>query len=287
MRLLAVTLATAAWGQNFSDIKVEKFSAGHVFTEGPAWSREGYLVWSDVPANKIWKWTPGQKPAVFREESGGANGNAFDARGNLYTCETRGRRVIRTDMKTNRVDVLCDNWDGKKLNAPNDIVVRKDGHVYFTDPAFGKQADGRELDFYGVYHIPPKGPAELVARHKGRPNGVALSPNGKTLYVSNSDERAVYAYDLDGKGAASGERVFLSKIDGPPDGIRCDEKGNIYVAARGVAIYSPEGNLIHTIEVAETPRNIAFGDPDLQTLYITALTSIYRVRLDVKGAAQY
>lgn len=287
MRLLVVLFAGAAMAQDFSEIKVEKFSAGHVFTEGPAWSREGYLVWSDVPSNKIWKWSPGQKPAVLREASDGANGNAFDSKGNLYTCETRGRRVIRTDMKTNKVEVLADKWEGKKLNAPNDIAVRKDGHVYFTDPAFGKQTEGRELDFYGIYHIPPKAPMELVAKPKGRPNGIAISPNGKVLFVSNSDERAVYAYDLDGKGAASNERVLISKIDGPPDGIRVDEKGNLYVTAKGVSIYSPEGKHLHTIEVAETPRNVAFGDPDLQTLYITALTSIYRVRLDVKGSVQY
>ena len=205
----------------------------------------------------------------------------------LYTCEASKYRVTRTDKK-GAVEVLADKWDGKRLNAPNDIVVRKDGHVYFTDPAFGdNQNKGRELDFYGVYHIPPKGPMELIAKPKGRPNGLALSPNGKILYVDNSDERNVYAYDLDAKGVASGERVLVSNIDGSPDGMKVDEKGNLYVTAKGLAIYTPQGNLLHTIELAEMPRNCAFGDSDFQTLYITALTSLYRLRLPVKGSVQY
>lgn len=278
--------AGLASAQNFNEIRVEKIAAGYKFTEGPVWSRDGFLLWSDVPNNRIHKWVPGEKVSVFRENSGAANGNTMDAKGNLYTCETRARRVTRTDRK-GVVEVLAEAFEGKKLNAPNDIVVRRDGHVYFTDPAFGAQTKTRELDFYGVYHIPPKGPIELVAKPKGRPNGVAISANGRILYVSNSDERAVYAYDLDNKGAASNERVFIKGIDGPPDGIRLDEKGNLYVTANGVAVYTPDGKLLHTIEMAETPRNCAFGDPDLQTLYITALTGVYRVRLDVKGSVQY
>ena len=271
-----LVLVAAASAQNFDDIKIEKVAAGYVFTEGPVWSRDGYLLWSDVPSSRILKWVPGEKIGVFREQSGAASGNAMDAKGNLYTCEIKARRVTRTDKK-GAVEVLAEKWEGKRLNAPNDIVVRRDGHVYFTDPAFGNQAETRELDFYGIYHIPPK----------GRPNGVAISPNGKLLYVANSDDRAIYAYDLDGKGLAGNERKLISKIIGSPDGIRVDEKGNLYVTAEGLAIYSPDGKLIHTIEMAETPRNLAFGDPDFQTLYITALTSVYRVRLDVKGSVQY
>ncbi len=285
--VLLIPMAFVLDAQDFSDIKVEKLSAGYTFTEGPVWSREGFLLWSDVPANRIVKWVPGEKPFSFRENSGAANGNTFDAKGNLYTCEGGKYRVTRTDKK-GTVDVLADRWEGKRLNAPNDIVVRKDGNIYFTDPAFGEnQNKGRELDFYGIYHIPPKGPMALVAKPKGRPNGIALSPNGKTLYVDNSDERNVYAYDLDNKGTASNERVIITNIDGSPDGMKVDEKGNLYVTAKGLAIYSPQGKLIHTIELGEMPRNCAFGDPDFQTLYITALTAVYRVRLDVKGAVQY
>jgi len=285
--LLPLLLLTAVLNaQDFSDYKIEKLAGGFTFTEGPAWSRDGYLIWSDVPNNKIWKWTPGEKPVEFRVDSNGANGNTFDARGNLYTCESRTRRVTRTDKKGN-ITVVVEQWEGKRLNAPNDIVVRRDGHIYFTDPAFGNQADGRELDFYGIYHVNPKGEANLVAKPKGRPNGIALSPNGRILYVANSDERCIYAYDVGRDGAVSNERVLIAGIDGPPDGIRVDEKGNIYVTATNLPIYSPEGKLLHTIKFAETPRNCTFGDPDLATLYVTAYTSVYRVRLGVKGAVEY
>lgn len=288
MRLItAVLLACAGLcAQDFSDLKVERIAAGFKFTEGPVWSREGFLLFSDVPANLMVRWTPGQGTSNFREQSNGANGNAFDARGRLYTCESRTRRVTRTDKK-GRIEVLAEKWEGKRLNAPNDIVVRRDGHVYFTDPAFGGQADARELDFYGVYHITPKREMELVARPKGRPNGIALSPNGRILYVANSDERNVRAYDLDRSGRASNERVVVSGIEGVPDGMKVDEKGNLYVAAKGVAVYTADGKHLKTIEIAETPANCAFGDPDFQALYVTARTSVYHIRLDVKGAVQY
>jgi gluconolactonase len=138
-----------------------------------------------------------------------------------------------------------------------------------------------------VYHIAPKGELSAIARPTGRPNGITLSPNGRILYVANSDERNIRAYDVDRNGGVSGERTVVSGIEGVPDGIRTDEKGNLYVAAKGILVYSPEGKLLATIPLAETPSNCAFGDPDLQTLYITARTSLYRVRLDVKGAVPY
>jgi gluconolactonase len=273
LALLVLPLAA----QDFSEVKVEKVAHGYRFTEGPVWSRDGYLIFSDVSANKIMKHTPAGTE-VYREASNGAAGNAFDTQGRLYTCETHARRVTRSDKK-GRIEVLADKWDGKRLNAPNDIVVSKPGHVYFTDPAFGNQQDTRELDFYGVYHITPKGQLTVIAKPAGRPNGIALSPNGRILYVANSDERNIRAYDVDRDGEVSSERVAISKIDGIPDGIRTDEKGNLYVAAKGVAVYTPEGKLLATIPVAETPSNCAFGDADSQTLYITARTSVYRVRL--------
>jgi gluconolactonase len=195
--------------------------------------------------------------------------------------------VVRMDKK-GKIEVVAEAFEGKRLNAPNDITVRRDGHVYFTDPAFGAaQNEGRQLDFYGVYHVPAKGSIELVAKPKGRPNGIVLSPDGKILYVNNSDERAVYAYDLDRAGKASNERVLISGIDGSPDGMRTDEKGNLYVTANKLDIYSPDGKRIHQIEVSEMPRNCTFGDPDFQTLYVTALTSVYRIRMPVKGAIPY
>ena len=286
MRLVLLLAALRLTAQDFSDYKVEKFTGGYTFTEGPAWSRDGYLIFSDVPASRIVKVIPGEKPATFREASNKTNGNTFDAKGNLYSCEGGAKRVVRTDKK-GAVTVVADQYQGKKFNAPNDIVVSKNGHIYFTDPAFGAQEQGRELDFFGVYHVTPKGEVNLIAKPAGRPNGITISPNGKLLYVANSDDRAVYAYDLDGKGEASNERKLISGVKGSPDGIRVDEKGNLYVTADKLDIYSPEGKLVHQIEFSEMPRNLAFGDADFQSLYVTAFTSVYRVRLSVKGSVQY
>jgi sugar lactone lactonase YvrE len=272
--------------QDLTELKVDKVATRYVFTDGPVWSRDGYLIFSDVPSDQLLQFKPGVPIGIFRSKSNGAGGNTFDAQGRFYSCETHSRRVTRTDKKGN-IEVLADHWQGKRLNAPNDIVVRKDGHVYFTDPAFGNQQDSRELDFYGIYHIAPKGELEVIARPKGRPNGIAISPNGRILYVSNSDEHNLRAYDLDHNGAASNERILVSKIDGVPDGVRVDEKGNIYLAANKIDVYSPEGKILGTIDTAETPSNCAFGDADFEGLFITARTSVYHVRLNVKGSVQY
>jgi len=279
-------LCGALAAQDFSNVQVDKVGAGYQFTEGPVWSHDGYLLFSDVPASKIMKFVPAQGFSVFRSPSNGANGNTFDVKGRLYSCEGELRRVVRTG-KDGAVEVLADKFEGKRLNQPNDIVVRRDGHVWFTDPAFGSGEKTRELDFYGVYHITPKGELEVTARPKGRPNGLAFSPDGRILYVDNSDERNVRAYDVDKGGKASNERVVVSGIEGVPDGMKVDEKGNLYVAAKGIAVYSPEGKHLVTIPVPEVPANCAFGDADLKSLYVTARTSLYRVRLDVKGPLQY
>lgn len=284
--ILPSAMAAALAAQDFTDLRIERVAAGHRFTEGPVWSREGYLLFSDVPQDLILRWTPGKGVSRFRTSSNGANGNAFDAQGRLYTCESRSRRVVRTDRK-GVVEVLAERFEGKRLNAPNDIVVRRDGHVYFTDPAFGAQQEGRELDFYGVYHITPKGDLEAVARWQTRPNGIALSPDGRLLYVADSDRREVRVFDLDRQGRASGERVLISGIQGVPDGLKADERGNLYIAARGISVYTAQGEFLTTIEMPETPSNCAFGDPDFGALYVTARTSVYRIRLDVKGAVPY
>jgi gluconolactonase len=277
--------------QDFDHMEIQRIAANLHYADGPAWSHEGFLLFSDAVADKFHKFVGGVGESQAGDHPGGAMGNAYDAEGRLYTCEFRQRRVTRT-LKNGKTEVLAARFEGKRLNAPNDIIVRRDGHVYFTDPAFGAQEDARELDFYGVFHITPKGEVELAAKWKTRPNGVTLSPNGRILYVSDSDQRLVRAYDLDGKGAASNERVVVEKIAGVPDGIRTDEKGNLYVAAKVVYVYSLPGGsngakLLGEVPVGETPSNLAFGDPDLETLFITARTSVYRVRLGVKGALQY
>jgi gluconolactonase len=275
----------AAVAQDFSSVQLERVASNHKFTEGPVWSREGFLLFSDVPDNVIFR-VDAKGKSAFRENSNGANGNTYDTQGRLLTCESRTRRVVRLE-KNGELTVLAERYQGKRLNAPNDIVARRDGNIYFTDPAFGNQETGRELDFFGVYRIPARGEIELIAKPSGRPNGIALSPNGRILYVANSDEKNVRAYDLDGKGAASNERVIVEKVDGVPDGMKVDEKGNLYVTARALAVYSPQGKLIATIEVPETPANIAFGEGDYQILYITARTGVYRTRVPVKGFVPY
>ena len=277
-------LAASAAAQDFSNIHIDRVAAGYAFAEGPAWSPMGFLIFSDIPNNKLLQFTPGQPAGVYKENSNGATGNRFDAQGRLYTCESHSRRVTRIDKK-GKVEILAERWQGKRLNAPNDLAVRKEGDVYFTDPAFGNQQDARELDFFGVFHITRKGELEVVAKPKGRPNGIALAPDGRTLYVSNSDERNVRAYDLDKSGAASNERVLISGIEGVPDGICVDEKGDLYVAAKQVMAYSADGKAIGMIPTEETPSNCTFGDADLGSIYITARTSVYRARLDVKGIA--
>jgi len=278
--------AIALCGQDFTELRVERMIHGVTFAEGPVWSREGFLIFSDIPNNKIFQYKPGEKPEPFRTASNGASGNTYDVQGRLYTCESHSRRVTRTDKK-GKVEVLAERFQGKRLNAPNDIVVRKDGQIYFTDPAFGNQQDSRELDFYGVYHLSHRGELEVIAKPKGRPNGIAISPNGKLLYVTNSDERNIRTYDLASSGAASNEHVLVSNIEGVPDGIRVDEKGNLYVAAAKLEVYTPEGKPLGSIALQETPSNCAFGDADFGSLFITARASLYRVRLNVKGSVQY
>ena len=280
--LLLACLALAA--QDFSNLKVEPVADGFPGGEGPVWSRQGFLIFSDYSRDRLYKYIPGKTPEVYREDSHGANGNAMDRQGRLYSCEYKSRQVTRTS-RAGQIEVLADKFEGKRFNAPNDIVVRRDGHVYFTDPLF-TPLDHRDLDFYGVYHVTPKGKIEAIARMKTRPNGVTLSPDGRILYVANTDERNIRAYDLDRYGRASNERVVIADLPGGPDGIRTDAKGNLYVAARGVVVYSPAGQLLGKIAVPVNPRNLAFGDKDLRTLYMVG-NSIFRVRVDIPGSVQY
>ena len=265
---------------------VEKVAGGFGFVEGPVWSRDGYLVFSDIYNSRIHKLTPGQPAEVLRNHSLSANGNAMDSQGRVYTAERDGRRVVRLDQD-GKLTVLAAEWQGKRLNSPNDVVVRKDGHIYFTDPASKAVLEPQELGFNGVYHIAPNGTLSLVTGKLARPNGITISPNGKTLYVADSEARKIYAFDLDARGNASRQREFVAVADGTPDGLRVAANGNIYTTCRGVCVYSPAAKLLRIIEFPETPANCAFGGKDLQTLYVTARTSIYRVRIPDKGALLY
>jgi gluconolactonase len=281
-----ISVAVALAAQDFSEVQFERNAVGLRYGEGPVWAKSvNGMLFADVPNNVIQAFVPGKGVGKFKEQLQGPSGLALDADGRLIVAETRGRRLIRYPAGQDKnFDVLVDKFEGKKFNAPNDVVVRKDGQIYFTDPAFGAQMDAMELNYYGIYHVTPKGEVSLVAKPKGRPNGLALSPNGKILYVTNSDERKIYAYDLDGRGRASGERVVVAKTDGIPDGIETDEKGNLYVAEDTLHVYTPAGKSIESLKLAEKPSNLAFGDPDGLTLYVTTKTGLYRTRVKLGGA---
>lgn len=277
--LFAVCLSLPAGAQDFAHFHIQLLGKDYTFTEGTAWSKDGYLVFSDTPGDRILKWYPGHDVELLRDKANGPRGNAFDSQGRLYTCETRTRRIVRAD-RAGKIEILAADWQGKRLNAPSHIVVSKSDHVYFTDPAFGSEQDHRELDFYGVYHLPPKGPLKLLAKSATRPNGIALSPNGKILYVGDSDARAIRAYDLDRAGDSTASRVFIAKTDGIPGGMAVDEKGNLYVAAKAVSVYSPEGKLLDTIPFHGVPSDCAFAEGDLKTLVVTTRGEVFRARAE-------
>jgi gluconolactonase len=275
-----------ASAQDLTKYSIETIAASNKYAEGPAWSaKDSHLLFSDVPANLIYK-IDGKGKTILRENSGGASGNTYDDKGRLYTCETRSRRVVRSE-KNGSSQVLVEAYEGKKLNGPNDIVVTKNEHAYFTDPAFGDAVDRKELPFYGVFHVSPKGAVTPALKWQTRPNGLALSPDGKTLYVSNSDERNIRAYDIGKEGQLENERVFVAKTDGVPGGIEIDAQGNVFVAARGIHIYTSAGKPVLTIELGEKPSNLVFGDGTLQTLYVTARSTVYRILMETKGASIY
>lgn len=286
MRFAFFAVALLAGAQDYSDLQIERVSGGHRFTESPLWSKASTsLLFCDVGTNQILAFMPGKGTLKYREAMEGPSALAYDPDGRLLVAQTRQRRIVRLyPGEETKFDVVVDRFEGKRLNAPNDMVVRKDGQLYFTDPAFGAQTETRELDFNGVFHLTPKGELTAVARPKGRPNGISLSPNGRVLYVSLADERKILAWDLDARGRATNERVFLAGINGPPAGMRTDEKGNLYVAANEVLVLSPEGKQLHSFPLPDKPSNLAFGDEDRMSLYITAKGGVYRARMKVKGA---
>lgn len=266
-----------------ADSGVERFGGDFMFTEGPVWVTKdgGYLLISDIYNNETMKMAAPDQPAVYRHFTNAGNGNSMDAQGRLYTAERDGHRIARLELN-GEVTTFAGQYEGKRFNSPNDVVVRSDGQVYFSDPASAAVFGKRELDFNGVYHVTPDGNVTLIAKMT-RPNGVALTPDGKTLYVDDTTDRKVLAFDLDPGGNASHERVFLSDLEGGPDGLRVAANGNVYIATGPVVVYSPEGKLIRTIHLPEQAANLEFGGSDLKTLFITARTSVYRVHVDDQG----
>lgn len=268
--------------------KVEKVADGFRFTEGPAWHPRGFLLFSDIPANIIYKWDPRTKRVeVFRQPSGHANGNLFDLQDRLVTCE-HDRRVSRTE-RDGSIVTLAARYQGKRLNSPNDAAIRSDGSVYFTDPPYGIRPEQEELGFYGVYRLSPRGELTLLDKSFKRPNGIAFSPDERKLYVSDSAEGNIRVFDVFSDGSIGNGRIFAvlpgSGEAGVPDGLKVDERGNVYCTGpRGVWVFSPQGQCIGVIETPEIPANVAWGDDDRRTLYITARTGVYRIRLQLAGA---
>jgi gluconolactonase len=272
--------------QDAPNIEIEKVAGGLQFVDGLAWSRSGYLVVADVRQNRLFRIDQTPRPKPLKENDGGVSGVAYDLQGRLYLCESVARRVSRMNSQ-GVVEEIAANFQGKKFNAPNDIVVRRDYHVFFTDPAFGSAADHRELDFYGIYHVSPKGDIDVVAKWQTRPNGIALSLDGKLLYVADSDRHAVVAFDVGRNGETSNQRDVITKISGVPGGIKTDVEGRIYVAARGVSVYTAAGKLERTLLEIENVSNCAFGEADFEYIFMSARGNIFRAHTGVKGALQY
>jgi gluconolactonase len=265
---------------------VERVAGGFAFTEGPVWTHQNELIFSDIYNSRIMKWNGTGAPEIYRNFSNATNGNSMDSAGRLYSC-VRDKRAIMRQEKDGSLKVIASQWRGNDINSPNDIVVRRDGHVYFSDPVSKGVLAPQKIGFAGVFHVTSSGDISLVTDKLPRPNGVALTLDGKTLYVADSTQRKIYAFDLDASGAATNQRVAISDIPGTPDGLRVAANGNLYIACKGIGIYTPAGKLIQLIDFPETPTNCTFGGSDLRTLYVTASTSIYRVQIPDQGALLY
>ncbi|EEF58103.1 SMP-30/gluconolactonase/LRE family protein [Pedosphaera parvula] len=271
-----------------TNAELKKLAGGMKFVEGPVWvSRDGgYLVFSDIPAEELKQWSAKNGLATFRTNSHGANGNCVDRKGKLLSCEHLGRRVAITE-KDGRIETLVDQYEGKRFNSPNDVVVKSDGTVWFSDPDYGLGSKPKEVDGMYVYRFDPKTKnISIVAKDCDHPNGLCFSPDEKKLFVADSGKpRLIRVYDVQKDGTLSGGRVFCVIDKGVPDGIRCDAKGNIFSSAGdGVQIFNPQGELIGKILVPESPANLCFGGRDGKTLFITARSSLYSIPVLVKGA---
>jgi len=292
-----------------SDAKIETLATGIAWAEGPIWRKQGgYLLFSDAPHNTIWKWKDGEGLSVFMRPAGytmpdppgremGSNGLTLDAQGRLVMADQGNRQIARVDDSTFTKTTLANPYEGKRFSSPNDLVYRANGDLYFTDPPYGlrgvDQSPLKELPFSGVYLLKPDGTLTLLLRDLKYPNGVALSPDEKTLYVAVSDgaRPVVLAYDVKTDGTVANERTIFNTSAlnaagrrGAPDGIKVDRAGNLFVAAAsGVIVLSPTGKHLGSIITGQQTANCAFGD-DGSTLYMAANDRLMRVRLKTRGA---
>jgi gluconolactonase len=267
--------------------EAQRLATGFVFTEGPLWHPDGFYYFVDVRSSVLYRVTPGRAPEVVRDKTGGGNGTTFDLQGRLVLCEGDNRRVTRTGAD-GRLEVLMDRFEGKRLNRPNDVVCKSDGSLWFTDPGLRVPLAERELPHAGVYRIAPDGTAALMADCE-YPNGLAFSPDERTLYVANTRwTQYIHAFELDAAGAVRRRRIFADmssdETDGVPDGMKVDVEGRLYCTGPGGTwVFAPDGTRLGIIRTPEVPANLAFGGPDLRTLFLTARTSIYTLRTKVPG----
>lgn len=274
--------------------RIKRIATGFEFTEGPVWNaREQHLVFSDIQGDTLYRWRAGGEAEVFRRPSNFANGNTYDRQGRLLTCEHQSRRVTR--QSGDDVETIASHFEGKRLNSPNDLVVAADGTIYFTDPPYGlRRPDGsfgpQDIDFNGVYRLSPDGELAVLVKDFTRPNGIALSSDESRLFVADTQHGHVRSFDLGPVGVANGA-VFCNLqhegVIGRPDGIKFDTEGNLYVAGslvpQGVWVFDPAGALLGLIHFDEGPANLGWGGDDWRTLFVTARSSVYSVRLEAAG----
>ena len=267
--------------------KPERLATGFVFTEGPLWHPDGFYYFVDIRRSNLHRLTPGKEPELVRANTGEGNGTTFDLQGRLVICEGGNRRVTRWSAG-GQSEILMDRFEGKRLNRPNDVVCKSDGSIYFTDPGLRVPLAERELPSAGVYRIAPDGTTTLVADCE-YPNGLAFSPDEHVLYVANTRwTQYIHALELDTGGGLVRRRIFADmssdETDGVPDGMKVDVEGRVFCTGPGGTwVFAPDGTRLGIIRTPEVPANLAFGGSDLRTLFFTARTSVYTLRMKVPG----
>jgi gluconolactonase len=280
------------WNLFAHDAKLDTVATGFGFTEGALWDEKGFVWVSDETLNKLFRvYSDGRKEEFLA--IGDPDGNTYDKQRRLLDCASVLRAVIRFKDNSKSYDIIADRFQGMKFNSPNDVVLGPDGAIYFTDPTFDLPAgEKQEIPFQGVYRVGDNGAVQLLTKDLKQPNGLAFSPDGRHLYIDDSDNRNIHVFDFNPNGTISNGRIFGeepgAKDDGVPDGMKVDRAGNVYVTGpQGIWVWDAEGHHLGTIVLPEQPANLAWGDADYGTLYITATTSVYKLRTMTHGFAPY